>query len=154
MPLKTLLPRTTVVVPDDCIGPDHEVRAIDAFVDALNLPALGFYDAGSQETGAPAYPTAVLLKIYLYGYLHRVRSSRMLEAECGEYALVFTAYHMRRILNIAGVQTLIEAVKALILPVFALWRSIRRPTAKQRTGGAVGGAANLDTLNKYAINLA
>lgn len=62
------------------IAPDAEVRVIAAFVDQLNLAALGFKRI--KTTGASAYGPAVLLKIYLYGYLNRVRSSRRLEREC------------------------------------------------------------------------
>lgn len=62
------------------IAPDAEVRVIAAFVDQLNLLELGFKQINSM--GASAYPAEVLLKIYLYGYLNRVRSSRRLEREC------------------------------------------------------------------------
>jgi transposase len=58
------------------------VRFVDAFVASLDLPALGFAKAQCARTGRPPYDPAVLLKLYLYGYLHRVRSSRLLEAEC------------------------------------------------------------------------
>jgi transposase len=62
------------------IGPDSEVWVIAAFVDQLELPKLGFKQINS--IGASTYPAEVLLKIYLYGYLNRVRSSRRLEREC------------------------------------------------------------------------
>ena len=62
------------------IAPDAEVRVIAAFVDQLELPKLGFKQINPM--GASAYPAEVLLKIYLYGYLNRVRSSRRLEREC------------------------------------------------------------------------
>ena len=62
------------------IATDAEVRVIAAFVDQLNLQELGFKQINSM--GASAYPVEVLLKIYLYGYLNRVRSSRRLEREC------------------------------------------------------------------------
>jgi transposase len=61
------------------IAPDAEVRVIAAFVDQLELPKLGFKQINSM--GASAYPVEVLLKIYLYGYLNRVRSSRRLARE-------------------------------------------------------------------------
>jgi transposase len=57
------------------------VRFLDAFVASLDLHALGFAKARCADTGRPPYDPAVLLKLYLYGYLHRVRSSRLLEAE-------------------------------------------------------------------------
>ena len=67
---------------DDYVGPENPVRFLDAFVAALDLHALGFARARCADTGRPPYDPAVLLKLYLYGYLHRVRSSRLLEAEC------------------------------------------------------------------------
>jgi transposase len=67
---------------DDYVGPDHPVRAIDAYVDALDLEELGFRHPGSDGgVGQPPYHPGDLLKLYLYGYLHRVRSSRGLEQE-------------------------------------------------------------------------
>ena len=67
---------------EDYIGPENPVRFLDAFVAPLDLHALGFTRAACAGTGRPPYDPAVLLKLYLYGYLHRVRSSRLLEAEC------------------------------------------------------------------------
>ena len=67
---------------EDYIAAENPVRFLDAFVASLDLPALGFAKARCANTGRPPYDPAVLLKLYLYGYLHRVRSSRMLEAEC------------------------------------------------------------------------
>ena len=66
---------------EDYIGAENAVRFLDAFVASLNLAALGFAKAQVAETGRPPYDPAVLLKLYLYGYLHRIRSSRQLEAE-------------------------------------------------------------------------
>jgi transposase len=69
---------------EDYIGADNLVRAIDAYVESLDLAALGFsYAAGALRAGQPAFHPGDLLKLYLYGYLNRVRSSRRLEAECG-----------------------------------------------------------------------
>jgi transposase len=67
---------------EDYVGAENPVRFLDAFVAALDLHGLGFARARCASTGRPPYDPAVLLKLYLYGYLHRVRSSRMLEAEC------------------------------------------------------------------------
>jgi transposase len=67
---------------EEYIAAENPVRFLDAFVASLDLPALGFSKARCADTGRPPYDPAVLLKLYLYGYLHRVRSSRMLEAEC------------------------------------------------------------------------
>src|SRR6266481_5261711 len=67
---------------EDYVGRDNPVRAIDAYVDSLDLNDLGFRDVGSDGgAGQPPYDRADLLKLYLYGYLHQVRSSRRLERE-------------------------------------------------------------------------
>ncbi len=67
---------------EDYVDRDNPVRAIDAYVDALDLNELGFRDVGSDGgAGQPPYDPADLLKLYLYGYLHQVRSSRRLERE-------------------------------------------------------------------------
>jgi len=67
---------------EDYIAAENPVRFLDAFVTSLDLHALGFAKAVCANTGRPPYDPAALLKLYLYGYLHRVRSSRLLEAEC------------------------------------------------------------------------
>lgn len=67
---------------EELIPEQHLVRVIDAFVDRLDLIQLGFEKAAPASTGRPAYDPADLLKLYLYGYLNRVRSSRRLEREC------------------------------------------------------------------------
>src|SRR5215207_3681431 len=72
-----LLPETV----DDYVGPDHPVRFLEAFVDGLDLEAAGFARVEPRATGRPGYAPADLLKLYIYGYLNRVRSSRRLEAE-------------------------------------------------------------------------
>jgi transposase len=66
---------------DDYVGPENPVRFIDAFVDGLDLAAAGFVRVAPQVTGRPGYAPKDLLKLYVYGYLNRVRSSRRLEAE-------------------------------------------------------------------------
>ena len=66
---------------DDYVAEDNSVRVIDVFVDELDLPALGFEGVVPEATGRPAYHPATLLKIYLYGYLNRIQSSRRLERE-------------------------------------------------------------------------
>ena len=66
---------------DDAVAAENEVRLIDAFVDHLNLPEFGFKVAHT-DNGRPAYHPADLLKLYIYGYLNKVRSSRDLEKEC------------------------------------------------------------------------
>ena len=67
---------------DDYVGEDNPVRAVDAFVEGLDLCKLGFGRAIPLEQGRPGYDPATLLKIYIYGYLNRVPSSRRLEREC------------------------------------------------------------------------
>ena len=74
----TLLPECI----DDYVDEDNPVRAVDAFVDMLDLAALGF-DVEPEATGRPGYHPATLLKLYVYGYLNQVQSSRRLERECG-----------------------------------------------------------------------
>ncbi len=68
---------------EDWIDEDNPVRVIDAFVDALDWKGLAFQRASSAATGRPGYHPAVLLKLYIYGYLNRVQSSRRLEREAG-----------------------------------------------------------------------
>ena len=68
---------------DDWIGEDNPVRVIDVFVDELDLGDLGFSGVDSKATGRPSYHPSVLLKLYIYGYLNRVQSSRRLEREAG-----------------------------------------------------------------------
>jgi transposase len=67
----------------DWISEDNPVRVIDVFVDELDLAELEFYGVGPEATGRPSYHPSVLLKLYIYGYLNRVQSSRRLEREAG-----------------------------------------------------------------------
>jgi hypothetical protein len=75
----TLLPECL----DDWIDESNPVRAVDAFVDALNLAKLGFEGVAPEVTGRPSYHPSALLKLYIYRYLNRVQSSRWLEREAG-----------------------------------------------------------------------
>ena len=75
----TLLPECL----DDFIDESNPVRVIDAFVDALDLAGLGFDGVAPEATGRPSYHPSILLKLYIYGYLNRVQSSRRLEREAG-----------------------------------------------------------------------
>jgi transposase len=70
------------VLLDDLVPDDHICRVIDAFVNGLKMVALGFERAEAADTGRPGYDPRDLLKLYLYGYLNQIRSSRRLEAEC------------------------------------------------------------------------
>src|SRR5687767_5283188 len=74
----TLLPECL----DDFIGENNPVRVVDAFVDELDLAGMGFEGMAPSSTGRPSYHPTVLLKIYIYGYLNRIQSSRRLEREC------------------------------------------------------------------------
>src|SRR5512144_1130739 len=66
---------------DDYVGRENPVRFIEAFVDQCDLQAAGFRRVQPKDTGRPGYDPADLLKLYIYGYVNRVRSSRRLEAE-------------------------------------------------------------------------
>jgi transposase len=66
---------------DEVVAIDDPVRVIDAFVETLDLAVLGFSKVAAEEMGRPPYAPGDLLKLYIYGYLHRVRASRRLEAE-------------------------------------------------------------------------
>src|SRR5829696_4590679 len=74
-----LLPDTV----ESYIDADHPVRALDLFVEGLNAVQLGFAKAQPAATGRPPYDPLDLLRLFLWGYLNRVRSSRRLELECG-----------------------------------------------------------------------
>jgi transposase len=74
----TLLPACL----DDFVAEDNPLRIIEAFVEELDLGSLGFDGAMPSATGRPSYHPGVLLKIYIYGYLNRIQSSRRLEREC------------------------------------------------------------------------
>ncbi|MDA0341074.1 MAG: transposase [Proteobacteria bacterium] len=66
---------------DDFVDADNAVRVVDAFVEELDLGGLGFARVAAKATGRPSYHPSVLLKLYIYGYLNRVQSSRRLERE-------------------------------------------------------------------------
>ncbi len=66
---------------EDYVGEENPVRVIEVFIDELDLASLGFSGMTPATTGRPAYHPSTLLKIYLYGYLNRIQSSRRLERE-------------------------------------------------------------------------
>jgi transposase len=68
---------------EDWIGEDNPVRVIDVLVDGLDLAELGFGGVDPEATGRPSYHPSILLKLYIYGYLNQVQSSRRLEREAG-----------------------------------------------------------------------
>src|SRR5438309_5566439 len=73
----TLLPACL----DDYVEAENSVRVVEVFIEGLDLDALGFVGVDPAATGRPAYHPAVLLKLYIYGYLNRIQSSRRLERE-------------------------------------------------------------------------
>ena len=73
----TLMPDSV----DDYVDDNNSVRVIEAYIDSLNLAALGFAKAQPHDTGRPMYDPKDLLKLYVYGYMNKVRSSRRLETE-------------------------------------------------------------------------
>jgi transposase len=76
----------TILLPeclDDWVDESNSVRAVDVFVDALELRELGFDGVTPAATGRPGYHPSPMLKLYIYGYLNRVQSSRRLEREAG-----------------------------------------------------------------------
>jgi transposase len=120
---------------EDWIDENNPVQVIDVFVDALDLAALGFDGVAPEATGRPSYHPCVLLKLYIYGYLNRVQSSRRLEREAlrnvevmwlgathflmkhlpkvaTEMALHVLAYNLTRVINILGVKPLMVAIRA------------------------------------------
>ena len=127
----TLLPECL----DDWVDEGNAIRAVDVFVDALELRDLGFDGVDPAATGRPAYHPSPMLKLYIYGYLNRVQSSRRLEREAGrnlevmwlgathflmkrlpnvatEMALNVLSYNLTRVLNIVGVKPLLAAMRA------------------------------------------
>jgi transposase len=68
---------------EDWIGEDNPARVVDVFVEELDLAELGFGGIDPEATGRPSYHPSILLKLYIYGYLNRVQSSRRLEYEAG-----------------------------------------------------------------------
>src|ERR1700680_4649686 len=82
---------------EDYVGPDNPVRAIESFVRALDLAKLGFRHADrGVEVGQPPYDPADLLKLYLYGYINQIRSSRRLEREaCRNLELIWLLKNLR-----------------------------------------------------------
>ena len=81
------------VILDELVPQDHVCRVIDAFVDRLDMAGLGFERGDPADTGRPGYDPRDLLKLYLYGYLQQVRSSRRLENGCRRNVEVMWLLH-------------------------------------------------------------
>ncbi len=88
---------------DDYVGVDNPVRFIEQFVDRLDLAAAGFNRVTPKATGRPGYAPGDLLKLYIYGYLNRVRSSRRLD-----FALFFHARNRDRFSPVLKSQKTLE----------------------------------------------
>jgi transposase len=71
---------------DDYVSEENQVRVIEAFVEELDLAALGFEGVSPATTGRPSYHPSVLLKIYVYGYLNQIASSRRLERRAVQFS--------------------------------------------------------------------
>ncbi len=78
---------------NEAVSCDHPVRVIDAFVDSLDLARMGFSKVEAEEMGRPPYAPGDLLKLYVYGYVNRVRSSRGLEREAKRNVEVMWLVH-------------------------------------------------------------
>jgi len=120
---------------EDYVGPDNPVRAIESFVGALELAKLGFHhaDRGAEEAGQPPYDPADLLKLYLYGYIHQVRSSRRLEREaCRNLELIWLLKNLK-----PGYRTIANFRKENWAALKAVNRSF---VLLMRELGLVGGA--------------
>ena len=83
----------SMLIVDTLIGADNPVRVIDLFVDLLNLNELGFNKTICRQEGRPPFQAKDMLKLYYYGYLNRIRSSRKLETECERNVEVWWLMH-------------------------------------------------------------
>jgi transposase len=81
---------------EELIAQDNPVRVIDLFVEGLDLNKLQFIAKGKAAEGRPAFDNKILLKLYLYGYLNRIRTSRLLERECERNVEIrYMAHHVQ-----------------------------------------------------------
>jgi hypothetical protein len=117
---------------DDCVAEDNPVRVVDVFVDELDLARLGFGRVRPAKTGRPAYHPAVLLKLYIYGYLNRIQSSRRLEREAQRNVELMRL--TRRTMTAIADRATSRARKSwsVIKPASLPWcRRRRRPTPRK-----------------------
>ena len=131
---------------EDYIAPENPVRFLDAFATSLDLAALGFAKAHCASTGTPPYDPAVLLKLYLYGYLHRIRSSRLLEAECQRNVEVIWLTGQQ----VPDHKTIADFRKDNLKPFQAVHRQFRRLCQKLDLFGAQ--LVGLDGTKLAAVN--
>jgi hypothetical protein len=102
----------------DWIDENNPVQVIDVFVDELDLAALGFDGVAPEVTGRPSYHPSVLLKLYIYGYLNRVQSSRRLERDDpSETSAVARSQHGKMPLETLAIQRLARNVRARSMSV-------------------------------------
>jgi transposase len=106
---------------EDWIGEDNPVRVIDVFIEELDLAGLGFGGVAPEATGRPSYHPSVLLKLYIYGYLNRVQSSRRLEREARHNVevmwLVGRLVPVRRRLPTSGRTMAVPSAKCACAPL-------------------------------------
>ena len=129
---------------DDAIDADNPVRVVDAFIDALDLTELGF-DVLPEPTGRPGYHPATLLKLYLYGYLNQIQSSRRLERECrrnielmwlvGQLTPDFKTIADFRKDNGPAIREVCSPVRCLVPRHASAGRAARRDRRQQVQGG-------------------
>ena len=121
---------------EDWIGEDNPVRVIDVFAAELDLAELGFSGVDPEVTGRPSYHPSVLLKLYIYGYLNRVQSSRRLEREAGrnvEVMWLASLFPITRQLRISARTTAVPSGGSVLgsLRSAALWAcSLRKPALR------------------------
>src|SRR3974377_2481031 len=123
---------------EDYVAEDNPVRVINFFVDQLDLGQLGFGRVQAKLAGRPAYHSAVMLKLYIYGYLNRVQSSRRLERECQRNVEVMW----------------LTGCLAPEFKTIADFRKKSRPAIRKvcREGIVVGGRAGMLTATAVAID--
>ncbi len=152
----TLFPVTL----EELIPEDHVCRVIDAFVNRLDMAGLGFERAEAAETGRPGYDPRDLLKLFLYGYLQRIRSSRRLENECRRNIELMwllgrlvpdhkTVAEFRRMHSEALTQTGAELIRfgRSVGLVRGEWIAI--DGSKFRAASSVGSVRERDALQRY-----
>ena len=114
--IKVVDRRQRLLFPDtveDYVDENNPVRFIDAFIDGLDLLELGFTHSTTYDTGRKPYNPANLLKLYIYGYLNRIRGTRGVEKVTGEMSLTALCYNIKRILNIVDVKELMANLQAV-----------------------------------------
>jgi transposase len=105
---------------EDWVAEDNPVRVIDAFVDALDLGNLGFSGVDPEATGRPSYHPSMLLKLYIYGYLNRVQSSRRLEREAGRNVEVIADHVRERVRRVESRRRTLAPLDGWLAPISAV----------------------------------